>query len=93
MPIEIRAIRPLPDGGILLGGIFRQVTAAEEAMRDKAAKQRCGILGRNTVECIRKDPESAQTSVVAQIDSIVAVDDLTFDVKTKGPAVNLVLSP
>jgi len=38
---------------------------------------------------IRTDPESAQTSFIAMVKEIVPVDDLTFDVKTKGPAVNL----
>ena len=38
---------------------------------------------------IRTDPESAQTSFIAMVKEIVPVDDYTFDVKTKGPAVNL----
>ena len=41
---------------------------------------------------IRTDPESVQSSFVAMIDKIVAVDDLTFDIKTKAPAVNLVFA-
>ena len=39
---------------------------------------------------IRTDPESVQSSFLANVDKIVPVDDLTFDIKTKGPAVNLV---
>jgi peptide/nickel transport system substrate-binding protein len=44
----------------------------------------------HTLKRIRSDPESVQTSFVAMVADIVAVDDHTFDVKTKGPAVNLV---
>jgi peptide/nickel transport system substrate-binding protein len=39
---------------------------------------------------IRTDPESVQSSFVAMIDKIVPIDDLTFDIKTKAPAVNLI---
>ena len=41
---------------------------------------------------IRTDPESVQSSFVAMIDKIVAIDELTFDIKTKAPAVNLVFA-
>jgi peptide/nickel transport system substrate-binding protein len=44
----------------------------------------------HTLKRIRSDPESVQTSFVAMVADIVPVDDHTFDVKTKGPAVNLV---
>ena len=46
----------------------------------------------HTYERIRKDPESQQRSYVANIDRFEEVDDHTFLVKTKTPAVNLVLS-
>jgi peptide/nickel transport system substrate-binding protein len=45
----------------------------------------------HTLERIRKDPESAQRSFVATVDRIEEVDEHTFLVKTKQPAVNLVL--
>ena len=38
---------------------------------------------------IRTDPESIQSSFIAAVKDITAVDDHTFDVHTKGPAVNL----
>src|SRR5262245_31324135 len=41
---------------------------------------------------IRTDPESVQSSFVAMAADIVPIDDHTFDVKTKGPAVNLVMA-
>jgi peptide/nickel transport system substrate-binding protein len=44
----------------------------------------------HTLKRIRTDPESVQSSFIAMVDDIVPVDDYTFDVKTKGPAVNLV---
>src|SRR5262245_45612929 len=44
----------------------------------------------HSLKRIRTDPESVQTSFVAMVSEIVPVDDHTFDVKTKGPAVNLV---
>ncbi len=44
----------------------------------------------HSLDRIRHDPQSAQSSFVAMIDAIVAVDDHTFDIKTKAPAVNLI---
>lgn len=38
------------------------------------------------------DPESVQRSYLANIKEIVPVDDYTFDIKTDGPAVNLVIA-
>jgi peptide/nickel transport system substrate-binding protein len=46
----------------------------------------------HTLKRIRSDPESVQSSFVAMVDEIVPVDQYTFDVKTKGPAVNLVVA-
>ena len=46
----------------------------------------------HTLKRIRTDPESVQSSFVAMVAEIVPVDDHTFDVKTKGPAVNLVMA-
>ena len=46
----------------------------------------------HTLKRIRTDPESVQSSFVAMVADIVPVDDHTFDVKTKGPAVNLVVA-
>ena len=46
----------------------------------------------HTLKRIRTDPESVQSSFVAMVAEIVPVDDHTFDVKTKGPAVNLVVA-
>lgn len=44
----------------------------------------------HTLKRIRNDKESVHSSFVAMVDTIVPVDELTFDVKTKAPAVNLV---
>lgn len=44
----------------------------------------------HTLNRIRTDKESVHSSFVAMVDKIVPVDELTFDVKTKAPAVNLV---
>ena len=44
----------------------------------------------HTLNRIRTDKESVHSSFVANVASIVPIDDLTFDIKTKGPAVNLV---
>lgn len=41
---------------------------------------------------IRTDPESVQSSFVAQIKDITAIDDYTFDIHAKGPAVNIPMS-
>jgi peptide/nickel transport system substrate-binding protein len=46
----------------------------------------------HTLRRIRTDPESVQSSFVAMVSDIVPVDEHTFDVKTKGPAVNLVMA-
>src|SRR5262245_8832237 len=46
----------------------------------------------HSLKRIRTDPESVQTSFVAMVSEIVPIDDHTFDVKTKGPAVNLVVA-
>ena len=46
----------------------------------------------HTLKRIRTDPESVQSSFVAMVAEIVPIDDHTFDVKTKGPAVNLVVA-
>jgi peptide/nickel transport system substrate-binding protein len=46
----------------------------------------------HSLERIRKDPESAQRSFVETLDRIEAVDDQTFLVKTKEPAVNLIFA-
>lgn len=46
----------------------------------------------HTYNRILKDPESAQRSFIAMIQSFEAVDDHTFLVKTKTPAVNLLYS-
>jgi peptide/nickel transport system substrate-binding protein len=46
----------------------------------------------HTLNRIRTDPESVQSSFVAMVGEIVPVDDYTFDIKTKGPAVNLVMA-
>lgn len=46
----------------------------------------------HTLKRIRTDPESVQSSFVAMVAEIVPIDDYTFDVKTKGPAVNLVMA-
>jgi len=64
----------------------------------KGLKRHDGGPGPNSADVvhslnrIRTDPESVQTSFVAMVDKIVAVDDLTFDIKTKAPAVNLVFA-
>jgi peptide/nickel transport system substrate-binding protein len=44
----------------------------------------------HTLQRIRTDKESVHSSFVAMVDTIVPVDELTFDIKTKQPAVNLV---
>ncbi len=44
----------------------------------------------HSLKRIRTDPESVQSSFLANVEAIVPVDDLTFDIRTKGPAVNLV---
>jgi peptide/nickel transport system substrate-binding protein len=41
---------------------------------------------------IRTDPESVQSSFLAMVSEIVPIDDRTFDIKTKGPAVNLLMA-
>ena len=46
----------------------------------------------HSINRIRTDPQSAQGSNIATIDSVVAIDDHTFDIKTKAPAVNLIAS-
>jgi peptide/nickel transport system substrate-binding protein len=46
----------------------------------------------HTLKRIRTDPESVQSSFVAMVSEVVPVDDYTFDIKTKGPAVNLVMA-
>jgi peptide/nickel transport system substrate-binding protein len=46
----------------------------------------------HTLKRIRTDQESVQSSFVAMVAEIVPIDDHTFDVKTKGPAVNLVVA-
>lgn len=46
----------------------------------------------HSLKRIRTDPESVQSSFIAMVDRIVPVDDHTFDVVTKGPAVNLVMA-
>lgn len=46
----------------------------------------------HSLDRIRNDPESSQSSFVAQVQDIVAVDEHTFDVRTKGAAVNLPIS-
>jgi peptide/nickel transport system substrate-binding protein len=45
-----------------------------------------------TLKRIRTDPESVQSSFVAMVSEIVPIDDYTFDIKTKGPTVNLVMA-
>lgn len=44
----------------------------------------------HTLNRIRTDKESVHSSFVAMVDTIIPVDELTFDIKTKAPAVNLV---
>lgn len=44
----------------------------------------------HTLSRIRNDKESVHSSFVAMVDTIVPVDEHTFDIKTKAPAVNLV---
>jgi peptide/nickel transport system substrate-binding protein len=46
----------------------------------------------HTLKRIRTDPESVHSSFVAMVADVVPVDDYTFDIKTKGPAVNLVMA-
>jgi peptide/nickel transport system substrate-binding protein len=46
----------------------------------------------HTLKRIRSDPESVQSSFVAMVAEVVPIDDHTFDIKTKGPAVNLVVA-
>jgi peptide/nickel transport system substrate-binding protein len=46
----------------------------------------------HTLKRIRTDPESVHSSFVAMVSEIVPVDDYTFDIKTKAPAVNLVMA-
>ena len=43
----------------------------------------------HSLKRIRTDPESVQNSFIAMVKEIVPVDDYTFDIKTKSPAVNL----
>ena len=44
----------------------------------------------HTLKRIRTDPESVHSSFVAMVTEIVPVDEYTFDIKTKAPAVNLI---
>jgi len=46
----------------------------------------------HTLKRIRTDPESVQSSFIAMVSEIVPIDEHTFDVKTKGPAVNLLMA-
>ena len=43
----------------------------------------------HSLDRIRTDPESVQSSFIAEVKDITAVDDHTFDIHTKGPAVDL----